>query len=1291
MNSYRTSLAALLVLFVLITASVALGQAAGLPDARDSNVSKRVDLGKGEKYVPGEVLVRFKPGTSRQAMLSSHAKVGGMIEREFKSVERLHLVKLSAGVALKRALRDYRKDPNVLYAEPNYIVHALALPNDPLFPQQWGLSNTGQNGGTVGADIDALQAWNITTGSANVVVAVIDSGIDYTHPDLAPNMFSTTNCNPNGSGTGAGTVSPCFGIAPVYNTSDPMDDLGHGTHVAGIIGAVGNNALGVSGVNWNVKLVACKFLDASGSGSAGDAITCLDYVKTLKDQGVNVVASNNSWGGSTFSQALSDAIQANQQDGILFIAAAGNNFSDNDVVSVYPANFFLPNIVSVAATSRFDRLATFSDVGQHTVHLGAPGQEILSTLPGATYGVYSGTSMAAPFVTGVAALLSAQDSTRDWRAIKNLILAGGDPIPALAQTISRRRLDAYGSMTCSNSTVSERLQPSMNSVPATAGQPLTLAALNINCAQPAGPMQVTVSPGDQTINLLDDGAAPDQAPEDGIYTGQWTPPGLGDYSLTFSNGDTVQATVLSNYTAGETTFSYQTITGTNLNLGDDDVATITSPFPVQFGGGAFSTLYVSSNGTISFTNAFGDFINWDLPLNYDGPPPTIDQPVVTLVAPFWEDLYPVKGTDQNVFWDVTGAEPNRQLVVEWRNVRTFECQTDENATVTFQAVFSESSSDFSFNYSNVVFGGACSDQDYGAEATIGMQVTQNVGTEWSYQETAVGNNVSLLWTIPASNAAPNPVPTITSLSPSSVPMDNGDTIITLTGTGFVPNSQAFLNPGPRLLTTYVSSTELQALVDINNSLIGGPWGSFEIYVTNPPPGGGTSQEVTLTVVAPNPQITSISPTSIPAGSYGFVLTINGSNFFQGTYIVWNNSPFGGWVTSVSSSQLVLSVPEFLIATPGTVAITLYNGSSESNAATLTITAQTTSSGAAAPSSPKSPGSPNPPGATGSKAVPFPGHFPGWKATKEMGSDFLAQFLRHRAGLASSSPPLPFSRNVQPESSTSLPPPPGFNFRPTLPADFMPTAVVTGDFNGDGHIDWAIANAGSDNIWIYLGKGDGTAQLPIIIPLKGTSPVALAAADMNHDGKLDLIVAEADSLSVGILLGNGDGTFGPEREFYAPGYPESLAVADFDGDGNLDVVAGLFGDGATGQLVFFPGDGTGMLGTPVFHFAETGLVDTFYLAVADLNGDGLPDIVALDFGISPAIGGVNFFDEGYGNGATVFLNQGNGIFKPYQQFYKNINFNFEPPQDQVPPGASLGSLAVAMGHARRKKKKKKKNK
>src|SRR5438876_9214572 len=329
------------------------------------------------------------------------------------------------------------KDPNVLYAEPNYRVRPLALPNDPLSPQQWGLSNSGQEGGVAGADIHAQQAWDITTGSQDVVVGVIDSGIDYTHPDLAVNVWSSpSSLSQTINGVNVSCADGTHGFNALTASCDPMDDLGHGTHVAGIIGAAGNNALGVTGVNWNVKLLACKFIASDGSAWVGDAVTCLDYVKALKDHGVNIVATNNSYGGNFLSQALIDAIAALQQDGILFIAAAGNDFQDDDLVPIYPANLYLPHVVSVGATNRSDGVPAFSNLGAHTVHLGAPGQDILSTLPGGAYGFETGTSMSAPFVTGVAALLAAADPTLDWRAIRNLLLAGGDTIPVLAYTVT---------------------------------------------------------------------------------------------------------------------------------------------------------------------------------------------------------------------------------------------------------------------------------------------------------------------------------------------------------------------------------------------------------------------------------------------------------------------------------------------------------------------------------------------------------------------------------------------------------------------------------------------------------------------------------------------------------------------------------------------------------------------------------------------------------------------------------------------------------------------------------------
>src|SRR6267143_2501620 len=270
--------------------------------------------------------------------------LGAHAYRHFKMVEGLHAVRIPPGMQVKQAIALYQRLPAVLYAEPNWIVEHQVTPNDPRLGELWGLHNIGQSGGVPNADIDAPGAWDMTTGSSDVVVTVIDTGIDYTHPDLAANMFrNTLDCNSNGiDDDGNGYIDDCFGVDTANKDSDPRDDNDHGSHVAGTIGAVGNNGLGVVGVNWAVRLMACKFLGADGTGTTTDAIECLEYVKLMKDRGVNVIATNNSWSGGAFSQALFDAIEAHRQRGILFIAAAGNTLptgSNNDATPSYPAGY----------------------------------------------------------------------------------------------------------------------------------------------------------------------------------------------------------------------------------------------------------------------------------------------------------------------------------------------------------------------------------------------------------------------------------------------------------------------------------------------------------------------------------------------------------------------------------------------------------------------------------------------------------------------------------------------------------------------------------------------------------------------------------------------------------------------------------------------------------------------------------------------------------------------------------------------------------------------------------------
>ena len=714
------------------------------------------------RYAPDTILVRFKASALPGAQALAHTLVGATPYKTFAIVEGLQAVRIPIGMQVKEAIALYRQFPDVVYAEPNWIVEALATPNDPRFGDLWGLSNAGQTGGLPSADIDALEAWGVTTGSSDVVVAVIDTGVDYTHQDLSANMFrNTQDCNSNGiDDDGNGQIDDCFGIDTANNDSDPMDDAAHGSHVAGTIGAVGNNGVGVVGVAWTVRLMACKFLNAGGSGTTADAIDCLEYVKLMKDRGVNIVATNNSWGGGAFSQALFDAIEAHRQRGILFIAAAGNQASDNDATPFYPASYDLPNVISVAATTQTDAKASFSNWGRRSVHLGAPGEAILSTTPGDTYQVMSGTSMATPHVTGGAALLKAQDPSRDWRAIKNLILAGGDTLPSLANTITQKRLNAHGALTCSNSVVLSRLAPVGNTIIGAVGTPISLGVLHINCAKPNGTVSVAVSPGGQVVALADDGVAPDQVADDGIYSGEWTPASRGDYTLVFPGGDTVTVHVPASYTAAPTTFNYRAIAGTNLNLSDDSSATLTSPFPILFGGASYTTLFVSSNGNVNFTGPFTSPFNASIPTTQ----------IATLVAPWWDDLFPVG--DQNVFWDVTGTAPGRELVIEWRDVRHFACRLSSTATVKFQVVFAEGSSDVVFNYADTVFGEGCTVGDREGSATNGVQVSPGLGTQFSFNTQTLGDNTSLLWT--TTDTAPTIGVTPSSRSFGNVPVGSSE-------------------------------------------------------------------------------------------------------------------------------------------------------------------------------------------------------------------------------------------------------------------------------------------------------------------------------------------------------------------------------------------------------------------------------------------------------------------------------------------------------------------------------------
>ncbi len=615
-------------------------------------------IDKDQEYAPGEVLVLL----SDEAIESDDdaeeigAKIGGVIKkrislatrrqgkraiRQAQSRNRQVLrIKLEKGKSVKQVLAEKwsKKDPRIVSVEPNYRLRILIVPNDPFFGYLWAMQNTGQTGGTPYADIDAVSAWNITTGSDNVVVAVVDTGIDYLHSDLAANMWTNTGEIPGNSidDDDNGFIDDVHGYDFCKNDGDPIDEHSHGTHCAGTIAARGNNGVGVTGVNWRCKLMACRFLDENGSGYASDAIDAINYAVA---NGADILS--NSWGGGGYSATMEAAITNARDNGVLFVAAAGNSAENGDLSSHYPSGYAIENVIAVAATNHNDELASFSNYGLRTVHLGAPGVSILSTVINNEYSWYNGTSMATPHVAGAAALLLANDPTISVYELKSRLIWTGDEIEALSgKTITGRRLNVYNALT--------------------AEPELAVLAPNEQVTWVQGfewPIEWKSIGGADTVDiyLLKGGEIYAQLADDASNTGKftWQIPGtvaaVSDYRIFIDDGvntdesdaDFAISDTATDYltqlfsvdtgqfdlsgksllltpddSASEYTVCLKEIdelpvepgSSTNLGLGDDDSKAVTlTGHSVQLYGTSYDRFYVGSNGYITFESADDDY------------------------------------------------------------------------------------------------------------------------------------------------------------------------------------------------------------------------------------------------------------------------------------------------------------------------------------------------------------------------------------------------------------------------------------------------------------------------------------------------------------------------------------------------------------------------------------------------------------------------------------------------------------------------------------------------------------
>ena len=434
------------------------------------------------------ILVKPKANTDagHAAVAAIHKRCNASILRHFPGIGGLQVVSVPAGANIQDTLAAYKASADVEYAEPDYIVHANVDPNDPSFLDgtQWDLKNTGQNSGTAGADVSAEAGWNVRTDASSVIVAVIDTGIRYTHQDLAPNMWH----NPNP------TNNDIFGINAITGTGDPMDDNGHGSHCSGTIGAAGNNGLGVSGVAWKVQLMGCKFLASNGSGSLSDAITCIDYART---HGAKIMS--NSWGGGAYTQSLYDAIDRARQAGILFVVAAGNATNDNDGTPSYPASYNLDNVIAVAATNRTDGLSSFSNYGYQSVALGAPGEQITNCWASSdtAYNNISGTSMATPHVSGLFALLRAQFPNDSYLDLKYRALYSVDRIPSLlGKCKTGGRMNLAKALT---STLNHPGNDNFSAATVVSGSRVSVTGSNVGATKETSEPNHAVDPGGKSV------------------------------------------------------------------------------------------------------------------------------------------------------------------------------------------------------------------------------------------------------------------------------------------------------------------------------------------------------------------------------------------------------------------------------------------------------------------------------------------------------------------------------------------------------------------------------------------------------------------------------------------------------------------------------------------------------------------------------------------------------------------------------------------------------------------------
>ncbi len=629
------------------------------------------------RYRPDRILIQPKPGRHGPALASLHSRHGATVWRTFASLDHLQVIQLPAGVPVAEALALYESSGDVEFAEPDYWVQASLEPNDPEYIRQalWGLNNVGQNGGVPDIDIDAPEGWGLRNSASNIIVAVIDSGVEYQHADLSANMWVNAGAlsaivadeDQNGFATDV------YGINAINRSGDPADDYGHGTLLAGIIGAVGNNHLGVVGVAWQVRIMACKFLDNQGHGSISDAIACMDYAR---QNGAQII--NASWNNSDYSQSLRSAILRLRQDGIILVASAGNGGQDSDTHPSYPCGYEVDNIVTVTAIDRNGFLPPTANYGATSVDLAAPGADIYSTWhgPGTIYASASGTSMAAAYVTGSFAVVKAHFPHEDYRQLINRVMSATKPLPAMQGKC------LTGGMASLKNALGSSLIAHFEPSAKTGAVPLAVVFTNLSTGDMSG---LTWDFGDGSP--LSQEIHPQHL---FLKEGQCTVTLTVTSKNGSSNTHSQVISAIANYQIEAANFSWVEPEDMAAVILDNDGVSpaLPMPFPFIFFNQSYEQVYVGANGLLGFLRP-------GMEIRPHGTLPNLEPPQA-IICPYWDALIPMH--PGAIRFGAMGNAPNRSAVITWTEVRR---DLTPEVALTFQAILEEASRQIKFQYREV--------------------------------------------------------------------------------------------------------------------------------------------------------------------------------------------------------------------------------------------------------------------------------------------------------------------------------------------------------------------------------------------------------------------------------------------------------------------------------------------------------------------------------------------------------------------------------------------------------------